>query len=1083
MSQHASLRSSSGESLPCLSTHLHTHLLNTQAHHTLTQSFYNTAPSTHHGCVYTFPLYANSTVTSFNAHIGERTVRTLLQPRRLTATPADPPLDPFHVAFSMRLGHIAAGATVRVELVYVHEVMPDPDGTEVRLIVPAMVTPCHSELPTDLTEQTEGMTVELDVTMPGTIKTISSYSHAVSAALSVDGAVAAARMVGAQRHLERDFVVVAAAAGLGRSRAFAATDAETGGTTIVATLVPPFVRAAQPTEIVIVADRSGSMEYNMPALRGAMRLLLNSLPANGDVCFNICSFGFESEFLWPQSCAYSAETLAAASQYIDQFEADFGGTEMMTPLQETVRRRLPDGRNLNIMFLTDGESYDEDVLIDWVGGTAQGGSVRFFSMAIGEDVSHSLVAGVAKAGRGSAQSVAAYGNEVMNRKVMRLLKAVLTPNIESWHVDWPGKSEAEAQKSVLQAPAVIPPLFPRAPKTVYFHLLPGVPIPSELTLTGRTNTGKAAQVFKIPVQHLPPSERSSPLPQLFAKQYLKDIAAGMYQPVESEDAKKEEAEKREAETEYVERRAIEVSIEFSVATRWAEFVPVEDDAAPEEASGMGERALGAEAWVAEQPDYYEYEAVEPPYDEAYESYLVESPEQDEDVQGYSDPYIPPDAAHGTHTLDPTQQAAPGSPGAYNPTDEELEALASKVCASNPPPESSPQSDLDTGSYVLEETPTTNPDEDWEAQEPVLDPYDTVNIPSQAVDEFLDVARSLQPTAHSVADSEFGAEEYDEAKREVLETVMDVDESEDAGVRLPWSQRPPSPVPSEGVDEDSIEEAIQRAMSKAAPSASTTSTALSKPPAAAPSSKSHSRLPPPLSSLLNYLSTPFLPLPLAQEVDDLGRPLAPPTSLSPATPLYTTTAAAALAALSANPTFSKAALRAAPYLIAAAGVMSAALPIAAVGERMLAGIRGPQESSRPSAARGIEAANTATTANTTKPANAANTVATRAPAPQFSAPVLSRPPKPRSTIPENGPDPLAVLLGPQRFDGAFGVVPELAEAMGVAGAVEVDMALWTQMVVRWVREALPEREEEWELVVGKAEEWVQTEREAGRMVLV
>ena len=74
--------------------------------------------------------------------------------------------------------------------------------------------------------------------------------------------------------------------------------------------------------------------------RKTLQLFLRSLPM--DCTFNIVGFGCSFEPLFPQAVPYGEETLAKATEYAAKMEADFGGTELLRPLQWLLTERKDD---------------------------------------------------------------------------------------------------------------------------------------------------------------------------------------------------------------------------------------------------------------------------------------------------------------------------------------------------------------------------------------------------------------------------------------------------------------------------------------------------------------------------------------------------------------------------------------------------------------------------------------------------------------------------------------------------------------------------------------------------------------------
>jgi len=296
------------------------------------------------------------------------------------------------------------------------------------------------------------------------------------------------------------------------------------------------------------------MEERVPALKSSLRVFLKSLPVG--VFFNICSFGSSHAFLWPRSKAYNSLTFAEAQRYCDGIRSDFGGTEILPPIRSTVTNRLP-STNLEIMVLTDGEVWNSTELFDYVesqtststlGGGSGKGDIRLFTLGIGRDVSHALVDGLARVGKGFSQ-VVVDEKEGIEAKVIRMLRGALSVHVGDYRLEWEGKpsdEEAPAAPSVpgpsasfaptpsagprninlfdpsyvesphvisppplpsltpftppqvLQAPYTLQPLFPFSRSTVYAILTSPNGAPTKVWLRGTTSSGDLLEL-KIPV--------------------------------------------------------------------------------------------------------------------------------------------------------------------------------------------------------------------------------------------------------------------------------------------------------------------------------------------------------------------------------------------------------------------------------------------------------------------------------------------------------------------------------------------------------------------------------------------------------
>jgi len=387
----------------------------------------------------------------------------------------------------------------------------------------------------------------------------------------------------------------------------------------------------------------------VPALKSSLRVFLKSLSVGA--VFNICSFGSSHSFLWPQSQAYNSHTFAEAQRYCDKIQANFGGTEILPPIRSTITNRLP-STNLEMMVLTDGEVWNSTELFDYVesqtststlGGGNGKGDIRVFTLGIGHDVSHALVDGLARVGKGFSQ-VVIDEKEGIEAKVMRMLRSALSVHVRDYRLEWEGKPsdvDAPAASSVpnpstffvptpsveprninlfdasyieplhvfsppavpslppftppqiLQAPYTLQPLFPFSRSTVYAILAsPNVPPPTTVWLRGTTPSGDLLEL-EIPVQHSGRAGEKT-IHQLAARKVLGELKDGTsylhnrYKSIAGDMRER-------AFEELVKREGVRVGLEYGIASKWTSFVAVvkrEDDVQQQEQERKGQKEEG-----------------------------------------------------------------------------------------------------------------------------------------------------------------------------------------------------------------------------------------------------------------------------------------------------------------------------------------------------------------------------------------------------------------------------------------------------------------------------------------------------------
>jgi hypothetical protein len=448
--------------LPQVDVRVHANILGTTSRTALKQTFVN--PSNTHGIKqvrYMFPLYDGVSVVGFSCQVDNRTIVGEVKEKekakevfrdavaRGETAGLFEQLPEASDVFTTTIGNIPPGARVIVNITYLGELKHDMEVDGIRYTIPTVICPrygqVHEAHPGYSQHLSGNITITVDVEMPERlfIQKLQSPTHPIAMSMGTTSASpnaepsmskASATLSLGATHLETDFVLQVVAKGTGTPKAvLEAHPTIPNHRALMATLVPKFALPAEKPEVVFVCDQSGSMGGSRMNLAiEALQIFLKSLPVG--VKFNICSFGNYHSFLWPRSVTYSQATLDEAVRHAQGLQANYGGTEMLGPLQATIKNRYQD-MSLEVIMLTDGETWNQDAIFNYLNQeiAETKAPIRIFTLGIGSGVSHALIEGIAKAGNGFSQAVGE--GEQMGSKVVRMLKGALSPHISDYTLE------------------------------------------------------------------------------------------------------------------------------------------------------------------------------------------------------------------------------------------------------------------------------------------------------------------------------------------------------------------------------------------------------------------------------------------------------------------------------------------------------------------------------------------------------------------------------------------------------------------------------------------------------------------------
>ncbi|XP_044841707.1 von Willebrand factor A domain-containing protein 5A-like isoform X1 [Mauremys mutica] len=424
--------------------------------------------------VFVFPMDAEAAVYAFQARLGGTCIQAQLQEKKQAQELYGDALAGGQSSFllqqegtggdvfSCSLGNLPPGEEAALTLRYVCELPLEPDGAA-RYMLPAVLRPRYTPHGWDGEDVTQGVPRVPQGELPYTLSLSATLQspHGIDRVLSncslTPLSYTAGNRTSAQVSLaeappwDRDMELLVYYAEPHKPSAVlevglpgAEPGSLMGDPAVMVTLLPSLPEAvpgqSSAGEFIFLLDRSGSMECPMDgrdrspqridSAKETLVLLLKSLPLG--CYFNIYSFGSRFESFYPQSVAYTQQTMAESLQRVQQLQADLGGTEILAPLQAIYRSPCQDGHPRQLFVFTDGEVGNTQDVITEV--QRHRGTHRCFSFGIGEGASTALVKGIARVAGGSAEFIT--GQDRMQPKALQSLKRALQPAVTGISLSW-----------------------------------------------------------------------------------------------------------------------------------------------------------------------------------------------------------------------------------------------------------------------------------------------------------------------------------------------------------------------------------------------------------------------------------------------------------------------------------------------------------------------------------------------------------------------------------------------------------------------------------------------------------------------
>ncbi len=372
-----------------------------------------------------------------------------------------------------------------------------------------------------------------------------SSTHSLTTAATSDGHdVALASGTGAA--LDRD---VAVRWSVATATLSSALDARGDGLRAfgLLTVLPPARSAratAVPRDLILLLDTSGSMQGEPLAQEKRIACaLIDGLGRNDTL--EMFEFSNATRAFQNHAANVTAAVKKSATAWVMGLSAA-GGTEMVSGVVAAMRELRSDSQR-QIVLVTDGLVGFEQQIVSEVLARLPA-RARLHAVGVGSAVNRSLVAPIARAGRG-IEALVGLGEDA-ERAAQRVLAATREPHAVDLRI------EGSAVRTVV--PARVPDVFAGAPLRVSLELEPRG---GEIVIHGRTAAGPFEQ--RVQVAPISPNQGSAAITKRFAREQVEEC-----------EMRRSAGEPKE----HIDREIERIGLELQIATCMTSWVAVSNEA-------------------------------------------------------------------------------------------------------------------------------------------------------------------------------------------------------------------------------------------------------------------------------------------------------------------------------------------------------------------------------------------------------------------------------------------------------------------------------------------------------------------------
>jgi Ca-activated chloride channel homolog len=511
--------------------------------------------------VYTFPIPDTAVITGFEAALGGRTLKAIVEDweeaKRIYEESEETKVnalaleEPYPNVYQFSIGQILPGESVKIKFSYMDMLVYEDDS--LMLSIPSVLAPMKENNLTDTDSQGENTSYKSSLNLliePLTKIRIESPSHDIKIEWEEDINLAKATFNSYNTTLDKDLVLIfteekqAEAAGMIYKYMEGSEDKG-----ILYLRILPKLEASEeekPNNYIFLVDTSYSMTgIKLEEAKDALQLCIRNL-SEGD-SFNIVAFEsrlhFFSDF---GKVPFNEQNLRKATDWINNLQAG-KGAQIFEALKYALSERNAVGYSTILLF-TDDIIENEEQVLQYVKENI--GDNRIFTFGIDTSANSYVINKLAQLGYGKAEFL--YEGESIEDMIIKQFSRIESPQVDVQEIDW-GSMKVERTY-----PRTIDYFYDREPFSIFAKV--SGEIEGKITVKGKV--GNSDYIKTIDLDGLDLKENAELVQKVWSRKRIDSIEERM---------KTERGEVYES----MRKKVIELSKEYGIVSPETSFIMLE----------------------------------------------------------------------------------------------------------------------------------------------------------------------------------------------------------------------------------------------------------------------------------------------------------------------------------------------------------------------------------------------------------------------------------------------------------------------------------------------------------------------------